>query len=339
MATTAPATPQPSVSERRQSSPVMRLVAGLPVLQIVALIVLFVVTAVTVSGFLSKSSLYSVLVLAAFLGLAAAGQTVVILIGGIDLSVPSLIGAANLVTPALCARHWPAGVVIFFVLASGGVVGAVNGYLINRLAVSPLIVTLSTGAMVIGGGLAWTNNGFSAASVPAWLTTFSSPTGHFLGVAIPPVLVLWVVLAVGLGVVLRRTVTGHHIYATGANRRAAQLAGVRTRRIWIGAFALSGVSSATVGVLLTGFIGSASVGIGDPYLFTSLAAVLVGGTSLVGARGDYWRTVLGALILTLITTLLIGHGASTAVQEIVFGVLIMLFVGLYGRERRLRDRV
>jgi ribose transport system permease protein len=89
MATTAPATPQPSVSERRQSSPVMRLVAGLPVLQIVALIVLFVVTAVTVSGFLSKSSLYSVLVLAAFLGLAAAGQTVVILIGGIDLSPTS----------------------------------------------------------------------------------------------------------------------------------------------------------------------------------------------------------------------------------------------------------
>jgi ribose transport system permease protein len=339
MATTAPAAQQPTVGENKQSSPLLRLLAGLPILQVVALIVLSVVTAVTVGGFLSKSSLYSVLVLAAFLGIAAAGQTVVILIGGIDLSVPSLIGAVNLVTPALCARHWPAGLVILFVLVSGGVVGGVNGYLVNRLAVSPLIVTLSTGAMVIGGALAWTNNGFSAASVPTWLATFSSPTGHFLGVSVPPVLVLWLVLALALGVVLRRSVTGHHIYATGANRRAADLAGVRTRRIWIGAFALSGVSSATVGVLLTGFIGSASVGIGNPYLFTSLAAVLVGGTSLVGARGDYWRTVLGALILTLITTLLVGHGASTAVQEIVFGVLIMLFVGLYGRERRLRDRV
>src|ERR1700729_609248 len=109
MATTAPAAPQPAVGEKRWASKVMRLLAGLPVLQLVALAVLFVVTAVTVSGFVSKSSLDSVLVLAAFLGIAAAGQTVVILIGGIDLSVPSLIGAANLVTPALCARHWPAG--------------------------------------------------------------------------------------------------------------------------------------------------------------------------------------------------------------------------------------
>ena len=93
------------------------------------------------------------------------------------------------------------------------------------------------------------------------------------------------------------------------------------------------------GVLLAGFTGTGQEGIGDSYLFTSLAAVLVGGTSLVGARGDYWRTVLGALILTLITTLLVGHGADESTQEILIGVLILVFVGVYGRDQRVRDRV
>jgi ribose transport system permease protein len=316
-----------------------QVLEGTPALQIAALLVLFAITAITVSGFVTKSSLYSDLVLASFLGIAAAGQTIVILIGGIDLSVPSMIGAANLVTPALEARGWGALTVICFVLGAGALIGGLNGYIIRGLRVSPLIVTLASGAIVYGGALAWTKNGFGAASVPGWLTRFSSPIGHTLGIGIPPVLVVWVVIAVILGVVLHRSVTGHHVYATGANERAAEFAGVRTVRVWAGAFALSGASGAAVGVLLTGFIGSSSVGIGNPYLFTSLAAVLVGGTSLVGARGDYWRTVLGALILTLITTLLVGHGAGVATQEIVFGVLIMVFVGLYGRERRVRDRV
>jgi ribose transport system permease protein len=316
-----------------------RLASGIPALQLAALLVLFAVTSLTIDGFLTRTSIYSALVLASFLGIAAAGQTVVILIGGIDLSVPALIGAANLVCPMLSAKGWGFGLVIVFVLGVGAVVGAVNGYLVRRFRVSPLITTLATGAVLGGLALAWTKNGFAAGNVPSWLSRFSSPIGRTFGVGIPPVVVLWAAIAIVLGVILHRSVTGRHVYATGANQRAAELAGVRTVRIWVGAFALSGTAAAAAGVLLTGFAGSATVGIGDPYLFTSLAAVLVGGTSLVGGRGDYWRTVLGALILTLITTLLVGHGADVATQEIVVGVLILAFVGLYGRDRRVRDRV
>lgn len=310
-----------------------------PALQVLALVGLFAGAALTISGFLTKPSLYSTLVLASFLGLAAAGQTLVILIGGIDLSVPSLISAANLIIVLLSGKGWNFGLVILLVLAMCAVIGGLNGYLVHRLGTSPLIVTLATGAMTAGVALGLSNSGFVQGDVPGWLSRFSSPIGRTFGVGVPPVVVLWVVVALALGTVLRSTATGCRLYATGANERAAELAGVSTSRIRIGAFALSGLSAGLVGLLLTGFIGSAQVGIGDQYLFLSLTAVVVGGTSLVGARGDYWRTVLGALILTLITTLLIGHGAGYSSQEMLFGALILFFVGLYGRDRRVRDRV
>jgi ribose transport system permease protein len=107
----------------------------------------------------------------------------------------------------------------------------------------------------------------------------------------------------------------------------------------VAAFALSAVGAAVTGVLLTGFSGSGDTGIGTPYLFTSLTAVIVGGTSFVGARGDYWRTVIGAIMLTVINTVLLAKGYSQAVQQILFGVIILVAALAYGRETRLRDRI
>jgi len=318
---------------------VRRIVRTLPVLQIAAVAVLFVVTVVTISGFFTLTNIYSTLILASFLGIAACGQTVAILIGAIDLSVPSVISGANLICTLLSGEHWPFGLVIVFVIATAAVIGAINGFTIHRFRVPPLIVTLATGAMVTGVTLGVTNDGQVSGQVPGWLANFSSPIAKTFGIGIPPVIVLWLVVAIVLSVVLHLTVTGHRTYATGANAPAATLAGVNTGRIWIGAFVLSAVASAVVGMLLTGFTGAGDAGVGTPYLFLTIAAVLVGGTSLVGARGDYWRTVLGAIILTLITTVLVGHGAGQATQEILFGVLILAFVGVYGRDQRVRDRV
>jgi ribose transport system permease protein len=322
-----------------EESAVHRFLRTVPVLQIVSVIVLLIVTGVTISGFFSKSSLYTTLILASFLGMAAAGQTLVILIGGIDLSVPSLISGSNLVATYLAGKHWPFGLAILFVLTCSALVGVVNGFVTHRFRVPPLIVTLATGAMVTGATLGWTRGGQVSGSPPGWLTRFSSPIGTFFGIGIPPVIVLWAVIAIVLGIVLHLSVTGRRLYATGANERAADLSGVKTEKVWMGAFTVSAVSSALVGIVLIGFTGQGEAGVGDPYLFLGLAAVLVGGTSLVGARGDYWRTVLGALIMTLFTTLLVGHGAGEAVQEILIGILILLFVGVYGREQRVRDRV
>lgn len=331
--------------ERRMEPPaapesaLRRMLRSVPILQILSVLVLLVVTGTTIDGFFSKSSLYTTLILASFLGIAAVGQTLVILIGGIDLSVPALISGANLVTTLLAGKQWPFGVIIVFVVVCSAIVGAVNGFVTHRFRVPPLIVTLATGAMVTGATLGWTRGGQVSGQPPSWLTSFSSPIGTLFGISIPPVIVLWVVIALVVGVILHLSPTGRRIYATGANERAAELAGIPTERVWIGSFTVSAVSSALVGIVLIGFTGQGEAGVGDPYLFLGLAAVLVGGTSLVGARGDYWRTVLGALIMTLFTTLLVGHGAGEALQEILIGVLILLFVAVYGREQRVRDRV
>jgi ribose transport system permease protein len=312
---------------------------SLPLLQIVALVGLAVATTATISGFLSRTSIYATLVLASFLGLAAVGQTVVVLIGGIDLSVPAVITGSNLITAMLSGRHWPFEYVVLFVLVCAVGVGLVNGLAAFHFKISSLIVTLATGAMVTGLALGWTKGGQVTGQVPSWLSQFSSPAGRLGGIEVPPVLVFWLIVTIVVTVVLHFSVAGKRVYATGANARAARLAGIRTERVWAGAFVVSAVAAAVVGVLLTGYIGTGEAGIGDPYLFSSLAAVIVGGTSLVGARGDYIRTVIGALILTLINILLIGHGASQSTQEILIGILVLFFVGVYGRDRRVRDRV
>ncbi|HKO28046.1 MAG TPA: ABC transporter permease [Solirubrobacteraceae bacterium] len=325
--------------ESMSDSPLRRIARTAPILQILSVVALLFATGLTIDGFFSKSSLYTTLILASFLGIAAVGQTLVILIGGIDLSVPALISGANLISTWLAGKGWSFGLVLALVLVLAAVVGLVNGFITHRFSAPPLIVTLGTGAVVTGLTLGLTKGGQVSGIPPGWLTRFSSPIGTVFGIGIPPVIVLWAVIAILLGIGLHLSVSGRRVYATGANPRAALLAGVSTERTWLGSFTISAVASALVGILLVGFTGQGEAGVGDPYQFLSIAAVLVGGTSLVGARGDYWRTVLGALVMTLFTTLLVGHGAGEALQEILTGVLILMFVGLYGREQRVRDRV
>ena len=318
---------------------VRSILRGTPIAQAAAVTVLAVVAVTTIPGFLTRSSIYSVLILAAFLGIAAAGQTLVILLGGIDISVPAFITGTNLMAPVLVGKGMPVGVAIAVVLLASALLGGAQGYLIRRFELSPLVFTLAIGAIVTGVTLAWSHAGALSGNIPTWLSSFSAPIGHTLGIPVPPIVVLWALLAMGLGIMLHRTVAGRHVYATAANERAASLAGVKTLRIWIGVFALSALSAGTLGVLLDGFVGAPTANVGSPYLFTSLTAVMVGGTSLVGGRGDYSRTVLGALIVELITTLLVSKGASAGLQQLLFGLLVLGFVGLYGRDRRVGDRV
>lgn len=309
-----------------------------PVLQLGAMGALFLYGAATISGFASSSSVKGMLVLAALLGLAAAGQTLVVILGGLDLSVPGFIlGGAVGISQLTGAEHWPVVPALAVIVAIAAVMGGTSGWLCHRYRLESLIVTLGMGAVATGAVLVWTK-GLLTGAPPAFVANLSSPIATTFGLGIPPVVAIWATLAVVLAFVLHRTVVGRHIYATGANPRAAGLVLVRTGRIWTTVFAASAVLSALVGVLLAGFAG-ADQGVGDPYLFQGLAAVIVGGTAITGSRGDYTHTVVGALILTLLSTILVGHGYDTSDQQVIFGVLILLVVAGYGRDRKLRDRI
>lgn len=309
-----------------------------PLVQLLALAVLFIVGSVSLSGFASKSTIDAVLVLASFLGIAAAGQTLVILIGGIDLSVPNIIAGANLVATDLGGFHWNFALTTIVIVVGAAAVGAINGFLTHRYRVPALIITLGSGSIVAGAVQAATQ-GSVYGSVPGWLGRFVSPTGTAGPIHVPPIAIFWLFFAIAIGVVLQFTAVGRRLYATGANEQAAELSLVKTERVWVGTFTASAVFSAITGIFLAAWSGTGDPTIGDQYLFLTIAAVIVGGTSLIGANGDYWRTVLGALILTVLTTILVGHSYSESAQEILLGVLILVVVATYGRDRPLRDRI
>jgi ribose transport system permease protein len=309
-----------------------------PILQSVALVILLAYGAATIDGFTSRTSIYQMLILATFVGFAGAGQTVVILLGGIDFSIPAFITAGALLASELMGtHHWPFVAVLGLIVVLALVGGTFNGYVSHRFQVQPLIITLGTWSVVIGLLQVWVNGGAKGAT-PQWLSDLTTPIGTTFGVPIPAAVLFWIGLSVVLGFVLHRTMAGRRIYLTGANPRAAELALVHTRLVWMGGFALSALVSALVGVLLAGFSGSGDLTVGDPYLFQGLTAVIVGGT-MMGGRGDYWRTALGALVLTVLSTILVAQGLSDQDRQMLFGALILLVVAGYGRDQRLRDRI
>jgi len=309
-----------------------------PVAQVVALIVVFIYGAITLPGLGAWTSIRSILVLAALVGLASGGQTLLILIGGFDLGVSGFIVAGALTVTALrSAYHLPFWVALLLAMVGSGVLGGLAGYICHRFAINPLVVTLAMGTLAVGI-VAVLNGGLVNGNSPDWLSGLAEPATRTFGLAVPPSIVIWAAVLVLFAILLHRTRIGRSLMATGANSRAADYALVSTRRVWTVTFAFSAIASALVGLLIGGFAGTISDGLGDPYLFQSVVSVIVGGT-VFGGPGDYTRTCVGALFLTVLTTVLVGHGASPAVEEIVYGLIILAAIAVYGRQRRLRDRL
>jgi ribose transport system permease protein len=309
-----------------------------PLFQVVALIAVFIYGAISLPGLGSWNSIRSILVLAALVGLASGGQTLLILIGGFDLGVSGFIVAGALTVTALQVKYnIPFGVALLLAVVGSAILGGLAGYICHRFAINPLVVTLAMGTIAVGV-VAVQNNGLVDGNAPQWLNTLAEPVTRTWGLAVPPTIVIWVAVAIVFAVLLYRTRLGRNLFATGANSRAADFALVNTRLVWTATFAFSAVASALVGCLIGGFSGTVNSTLGDPYLFQSVVSVIVGGT-VFGGPGDYTRTCVGALFLTVLTTVLVGHGASPAFEEIVYGLIILAAIAVYGRQRRLRDRL
>lgn len=314
--------------------------ARFPILQAVALVAVFAVGAATLPGLATWPSAKIILVLASLAGLAAVGQTLLILMGGFDLSIAGIVVASALmVTQVKDVWGVSFAVALLVAIAGAAALGALAGQLCHRLNIQPLIVTLATGTIAAGLAQTQTPAGLTfGASAPQWLINLSSPSGKTFGLDVPPLFVIWVGVAVVMTIFLHRTVPGRRLLATGANPRAANYTLINTRRVWTLTFVFSAVASVFLGLAVAGFGGSITTSSGNPYLFQSVVVVILGGT-IFGGPGDYLRTVVGALFLTVVSVVLVGHGATMAEQQMIFGAGVLLVVSLYGRERRLRDRV
>lgn len=315
-----------------------RVTAGLPLLQLAALLALMVLIVIRIPAITNPIAISSVLVLASLLGIAAMGQTLIVLLGELDLAIPGYIAFGAFAASNLAGMmHWPLPLAIGLAVIVCAAFAGTVGYLCHKLSVQSLVVTLGTGAVLTGGTLFLSGGQFIAAP-PEVLSDLTRVTATTFGILIPPVVVLWIVGAILLGLFLARTATGRRLYATGGNPRAAALARVNTRRVWTVSFAVNGALSAVAGVLIAGFSAGTSAYIGEPYLFAGIAAVLVGGTVFGSIKGSYTRTVIGALLLTLLSTILIGEGFTEGQSRLLYGVMILVVIAVYGRERRLRDR-
>ncbi len=288
------------------------------------MIALLLLTSLVAPGFLAPSHLRSTAVLAAFIGIVALGQTFVIIGGGIDLSVPWVLNAAAvLMTLAAAGQDAPLLWVAPLILAAGALVGAVNGLGVAFFGVPPIIMTLAVNVILQGGILVYTGGAPTATAPPAMQFL---AVGRIAG--IPVVLFIWIALAAMASVLLSKTAFGRQLYAVGTSPTVAEFSGVPTLRTAVLAYTLSGFTAALAGMLLTGYTAQAYLGMGDPYLFTSIAAVAIGGASILGGSGHYVGTIAGAFVLTILTGLLPALNLSSGALLIVYGVVILLTVSL-----------
>lgn len=286
---------------------------------------------VLIENYSTEFSIRSMLVLATLLAVASVGQTIVVILGGIDLSIPFVIGFANVVAAQLYGDQWDFVVVCAIVALLACLIGAANGALSSTLDIHPLIVTLGLGTTVQGAVLLWTG-GFPAGSAPQALTDFVSIGGKAGPLPVPWLVPCFAVLALVVMIILNRTPFGRRLYALGSNPAAAALALIDRRVVWTAAYVLSALFAALTGVLLLGFTGSAYADVGQPFLFETIAAVVIGGTTLIGGRGGILGTIAGALVLTELNRLFIGAGLEPPMVQVALGAMIIVLVSLYGRE-------
>lgn len=311
---------------------------------LIVLLALVVISSFTIKGFLSEANIKAILLFAAFLGIACVGQTMVALLGGLDLSIPFVIGAANIGLLYLIGLGVPSPVAAGMVLVIGAAFGFLNGLLSYKLQGQALIMTLGTGFAIAGLvqiitsiGSQFSGNVFG--TVPPWLSNLAAMNGRTFGLGVPPTIILWIAIAIIVIVGLRYSTYGRNIYALGGNRRSAKLIGISELKYWTLAYTLSGFFAALTGSLLLGWSGGGFIGAGDQYLFTTLAAVVIGGTSLMGGYGGYGFTVIGVLVLQILSSFLIGIGLKYEWQQFIFGLLILPMVALYGRSPHIRAQV
>ncbi|RTM02168.1 MAG: ABC transporter permease [Hyphomicrobiales bacterium] len=290
-----------------------------------AVILLYAVAGFFSPAMLKPEQILNILQVTAFLGLVASGQTLALLVGGIDLSVAGVVTMTNiLATSIMMGQNDRIAWAIACCVSLGLAVGIINGILVAVVRVAPIIATLAMNAILFGAALVYTGGAPFGSSAPAFNTIGQGSLFGF-----PASALCWLAVSVALAWAMRRTTLGRWIYAVGANETAARFMGVPTRAVLILAYSLSAVLTVLGGLLLTAYIGNPSLGIGNQFLLTSVVAVVVGGTALTGGIGSVLATVAGALFVTELNSFTNIAQVSTGAQYVIQGVLIALSVIVY----------
>jgi ribose transport system permease protein len=297
-----------------------------------AIVVLFVFGEIIAPGFLSFGHVMSVIRLSVFLGIVALGQALVVMSGGegIDLSVGSIVSFGVVVASSLLTgkdANIPAAVA--GVVAAGFALGLINGIGISYIGIPPLIMTLAMSNVVEGLSLLYTR-GYPSGTASPLLETLGS--GRIGGV--PFIILLWILVIVAATLLLFRKRWGAVLFGVGANSVTAELSGINVKRFRMFVYAICGAISAFAGLLILGYTGTPYLNLGAPYLMSSIAAVAVGGISLAGGGGSYFGAVIGCVLLTTLSSILVALQTTEAIRQIVYGGLLFVIVVLYTRRAR-----
>jgi len=289
-----------------------------------AIVVLFAVSPFLAPGSLDASALLSMLPFAAILAVAGIGQTLVVQQRGLDLSLPGMISLTTLiVTQVPNGNDGRLPEALALALAICLVAGLISGLAVTRFGITPLVATLGVNALAIGAILQVTN-GTSTAVAPPGLDAFA--IGKTFGV--PNTVIVAVVVIAIVTLVIRRTAPGRRFVAVGSSPTAAYVAGLRVSRYVIATYACAAVAAGLAGVMLAGFLQTPGLLPGDSYLLPSIAAVVLGGTSLAGGTGSVLATAGGALFLTQLQQVVLGTGASPAAELVIQGLIIAVGMAL-----------
>jgi ribose transport system permease protein len=295
------------------------------------LVILALGTAYTLSvqgsaPLLSPNYLLQQLQIGAFLGIVAAGMMLVILLGQIDLSVPwTLTAAAMMATTVGGPWAIPTG------LAVGVCIGLANGFGVAWLRIPSMIFTLGVDSVMRGLMVAHTGGFAPQTDATPLMRTLAA--GRLAG--IPVAIFVWAAVSAVVALTLARTGFGRALYATGSREAAAYLSGIRTRLVVVGAFAASGACAALAGVLLAGYSTRAYQGMGNAYLLPAIAAVVLGGTRILGGSGRYAGTVVGVVLIVLLNSVLSIMQMPEAGRQIIYGTVIVAMLLVYGRSEKI----
>jgi ribose transport system permease protein len=312
-----------------------------PLAAVLLAIVLFLLSGLLPNGYGSNVSVAiaqatNITRLSVFLGVIAAGETLVIISGGegIDLSLGAIVTLSAIITYVLVNGQNSMVIPgLLAALAVGTVIGLINGIGIAFLRIAPLVMTLGMSGVISGLILVTQHGNVSGKVAPIMTRLIARP----LILGIPGAIIIWIIFAVLIWLLLERTTYGKNLFAIGSNRTTARLSGVNVTGMVLATYSLAGLLAGLGGFLVVGNTGVVFIRLGDPFLFPAIAAVAVGGTLLSGGKGTYFGTMAGALVLTLITSLLTTMQLGDSVRQMVLGSTLLILVSIYGRQRGFRQ--